>query len=286
MAFRELSIPARDGRLLAARRWPAGSDPLASVVIGPAMGVSQGFYAPLAAWLAERGVAALTFDLRGVGRSRVEPLAEERADLQTWATQDLAGALVAGASLAPGKPRWYLGHSLGGQVLPLVPGASSLSGVVTVAAGSGWWPYSAPPLRRRIRLFWGLVVPVATWWAGYFPGRRLKMVGDVPRRAMLQWRDWCQHPDYLFGHLPEAREAYATFAPPVLAVSFSDDELLGRAAIDDLCGRLPKDRLTRIHHEPLPGEQLGHFGAFQPGPGPRHWSRWFEPLLGGGAGER
>lgn len=45
---------------------PAG-EPRGYLLIVPAMGVEQRFYAPFAAWLAERGYLAITFDYLGMG---------------------------------------------------------------------------------------------------------------------------------------------------------------------------------------------------------------------------
>ena len=61
-------------------------------------------------------------------------------------------------------------------------------------------------------------------WA---PGRKLRMVGNLPAGVVLQWRKWCLHPRYSVGAEGElARRAYANARFPVVALSIADDELM------------------------------------------------------------
>jgi predicted alpha/beta hydrolase len=110
---------------------------------------------------------------------------------------------------------------------------------------------------------------------GFFPGARLKIIGDVPTGAMRQWRDWCLSPDYLLGAEPGACEAYASARYPVLALSFSDDELLradGSELIHSAYAAAPVDyHLVQPADVGLP--RIGHFGFFRPGPGAVLWPR-------------
>jgi predicted alpha/beta hydrolase len=284
-------LTAPDGRALAARVFRPRVAPRASLLIAPAMGVPQRVYAPLAGWLRDRGVAVLTLDYRGTGESRDVPLPEERADLLTWAHQDLAAGLAAASALAPDRPRLYLGHSLGGQLFPLVPGAEGVDRSFTVAAGSGWWRHNAPALRRKVWIFWWVAVPLLTPVFGYFPGRRLGMVGDLPAGAVRQWRTWSHHPDYLLGCVPGARAAYAAVQTPTTVISFEDDELLSQASVDGLAAALVGAPLSRRHH-PRGARRIGHFGFFHPEKGPPLWEALLAPQLdapaapAGGGSER
>lgn len=275
-----LPVTAPDGRVLAGRTYRPSGPPQASLLIAPAMGVPQRVYAPLAEWLCAQGVAVLTLDYRGTGESRDRPLREERADLLTWARQDLAAGLEAAAALAPGRPRLYLGHSVGGQLFPLVPGAASVDRLITVTAGNGWWRYNAPQLRRKVWIFWWVAVPTLTPVFGYFPGKRLGMVGDLPAGVVRQWRAWSHHPDYLLGCVPGAREAYAAVRTPTTVISFDDDELLSRASIDAWVSALDGAPVERRHQAPAE-RRIGHFGLFHREKGPPLWAELLGPLVAG-----
>ena len=78
-------VETRDGQRIATRFFRPQGKPKGSVLIVPAMGVTQDYYQPFASWLATQGFIAATFDYRGTGLSRPRAL-----DLRT-ATKPTAG---------------------------------------------------------------------------------------------------------------------------------------------------------------------------------------------------
>jgi predicted alpha/beta hydrolase len=64
------AVPTAAGHALGATFFAPARPPVGAVLIAPAMGVVQSFYAPLAGWLAEQGFVVATFDYQGMGRSR------------------------------------------------------------------------------------------------------------------------------------------------------------------------------------------------------------------------
>lgn len=224
------------------------------------MGVSQGFYQDFARWLAGQGYWTLTFDYRGVGRSRREPLREVEVDVVGWARLD-AGAALARA-LETGLPITWIGHSLGGQILPFVPEMERVERVVTVASGSGYWRENAPRLRAAVWWLWYVVVPVSMRLYGYFPGRRLRKVGDLPYGVMDQWRRWCLHPEYAAGTYAEL---YGRVKNPITSLSFTDDEFMSERNIRSLHSHYTGAPVELRRYTPaeLGVKRVGHFGFFK-----------------------
>jgi predicted alpha/beta hydrolase len=273
------TLTAADGTPLAANAFGDARGARAGVLIAPAMGVEQQYYAAFANWLAGRGLAAVTFDYRGIGQSRSGSLRGLRADVLTWAEQDAAAALAFLRERVGARPVLWVGHSLGGQILGLVPGHEHVRAMLTVAAGSGWWRDYAPNIRRIAPLLWYLIVPLALPLAGYFPGRLLRMIGDVPAGVMRQWRTWCLNPEYLFGVLePEVRARYAALRLPILSLSFADDEFMSRKNIESLHAfyAAAAREMQRIAPDDVGAAAIGHFGFFR---------RRFEPTLWPRAGD-
>ncbi len=80
-----------------------------------------------------------------------------------------------------------------------------------------------------------MLVPLATRLFGYFPARKLRKVGDLPRGVILQWRRWCLNPRYSVGAEGElASQSYGRVRFPVLALSITDDELMTLAGTESL----------------------------------------------------
>jgi predicted alpha/beta hydrolase len=270
-------VAARDGTRLAAHEFGDRQAARAGVLIVPAMSVEQSYYAPFAQWLAQQGYLAMTFDYRGCGHSRNGSLRDEPADVMTWAQNDTAGVVDWASERLGDRPLLWVGHSLGGQILGLLPNAHKIAAMATVATGSGYWREYTPGLRRVAPLLWYLIVPALLPLFGYFPGRRLNMIGDVPAGVMRQWRSWCLHPEYLFGvEDPRWRDTYAGLKQPILSLSFTDDEYMSDRNIESLHGYY--SGAARTMRRIAPGEvgsgAIGHFGFFRR----RHAALW--PIVG------
>jgi predicted alpha/beta hydrolase len=258
-----------DGTALAARFYPCRGAIKGAVLIGGAMGVRQDYYAPFAQWLAAQGFAVMSFDYRGMGDSRTpaqtKSLRGFDADLFSWA-RDYDRAIDALRERTPGVPLYLIGHSLGAQLPGLLHNRARIDGLLSVAAGSGYWRDNAPPLKRIVLYFWHVLVPVATALCGYFPGKRIGKVGDLPRGVILQWRRWCLDPRYHVGAEGAAvREQFEQVRFPVVALSITDDELMterGTQVLVDCYANAPR-RVERIAPADVKATRIGHFGFFR-----------------------
>ncbi len=283
-------IAAAGGAQIALRVHEAAGTPQGSVVIGGAMGVRQDYYTPFAQWLATQGWRVTTFDYRGSGDSLEGSLRGFKADLFDW-TRDYEAVIDHAHAALPTRPLYLLGHSLGAQLPGLLANQHKVSGLLSVAAGSGYWRENAPQLRRIVPYFWYFLVPVATRLCGYFPGRTLRKVGDLPAGVILQWRRWCLNPRYSVGAEGEgARRSYAQARFPVLALSITDDELMtlrGTQSLVSLYANAPA-QVTRVAPADVQARRLGHFGPFRREHEAVLWPRlgqWLQalPTLAGGA---
>src|SRR5450631_1127549 len=105
MPEEELQIEALDGVKLAADlvEPASGAGPRAAVVIASAMGVPRKLYRAFARYLAEDGIASLSFDYRGIGGSG--SVRDRKIRLRDWGEQDLGGALSFLRRRYPGTPQ-------------------------------------------------------------------------------------------------------------------------------------------------------------------------------------
>jgi predicted alpha/beta hydrolase len=219
----------------------------------------------------------LTFDYRGMGRSRRGSLRDVDIDVVGWAERDVSAAVAALKALVPSAPLTWLGHSLGGQLVGLTPHHRDVQQVITVAAGSGYWRENARSLKWRVPLLWWGFAPVLVALFGYFPGARLKMVGDLPAGVMRQWRQWCLHPRYAVGAQPELAERFASVTTPIRSLALLDDELLSTRNIDALHDFYVNASQQRVRLGPgdANGQRIGHFGFFRE----QHRALWAQHLL-------
>lgn len=267
-----ISFRASDGFELKGHVYGDPVTARAGLLIAPAMGVEQRYYADFAQWMAAQGWLVLSFDYRGMGASRPAEMRGSlkglEADIRLWAERDASAALdeldrrLGGAE----RPIHWLGHSLGGQILGLLPNRERVSRAITVGSGSGYWRENAASLRRYVWWLWYVIVPLSLPLFGYFPGRRLRKVGDLPRGVMAQWRRWCLDRDYMMGEGGTAlRAQYAALRAPMLSLAFTDDEFMSRRNTESLHGFYAgaQPELRRIAPADVGVRRIGHFGFFR-----------------------
>lgn len=274
-------VNVKEGEGVACRFYRPASTPIGTVVVASAMGVNQPYYAAFASWLANNGYLAITFDYRGTGDSRVASLRGVDLDLFDW-VEDCSDVLATATDASGGSPVYWVGHSLGGQLAPLVDGINAVSKVITVASGSGYWLENAWPTKRRAWWLWFFVVPLVTPLIGYFPGRKLRKVGDLPKGVMLQWRRWCLDRDYLVGSEdPWVRARFASVTAPVVSLSFADDEMMSKRNIASLHGFLSGApvKMARIEPSDVGVPKIGHFGFFRKSLATVLWDQQIIPEL-------
>lgn len=280
-------IQTSDGYPIALRRFtpPASTSPRAIAIIASAMGVKQDFYAAFAAWLATQGVVAYTFDYRGMAASRPsgDQLRGFRATISDWASYDCAALIADAGERYPGLPLYWVGHSVGAQIFGMIPNRDRVQAMLSIAAGSGYWRYNARPLRYYVLSMWWVIMPLGLRFAGYFPGKRLGTVGDLPYGVATQWRSWCLSPDYCGAEGEGVQNQLAQVDVPITALSMQDDELMtlkGTRALFALYrnAQLEVQRVRPAEHG-VP--RIGHFGFFRANMQARLWplvTAWIERM--------
>ncbi|MDR7336263.1 hypothetical protein [Roseateles asaccharophilus] len=283
-----------DGRLLAAQWFepPAAVGVKAVAIIGPATAVPASYYRGFAEWMAQRGYAVLSFDYRGIAASRDALHPGEDVRLRDWARVDMAAALHAAdrrrCEEAERQGRalglLWVGHSLGGNSVGLVPGfvekVDAVLGVAAQVAYLGHWSGFA---RVQAWVFFHWMLPLLVRLLGHAPGRVLgPRAQDLPAGAALEWAAWGRMPGFLFGDESLARErSYHRFDGTVHLWSITDDHLFGPApAVDALAGQFSAAQVQRhvVSPQELGVKKIEHFGPFRRELGVKLWPRLLEPI--------
>jgi predicted alpha/beta hydrolase len=233
------------------------------VIINTGAGVSQRFYAPFAAWLAERGFTVITYDYRGVGESRPFRLRGFEGRLRDWGLADFEGVLQFVTRVYPGRAVLVVGHSVGGQLLGFPESNGVVRGAVTVGSQSGYWGHWPMPRKVAMGALWH-VMPAIAHAVGFLPGR-LGLGQDLPLGVAVEWARWCRQRGY-FTEDGVAMSGFERLRAPVLSFSFSDDPYAPRSAVDWLHRLFRSASVERRHIEPgsVGLAPVRHFGFFRP----------------------
>jgi predicted alpha/beta hydrolase len=244
--------------------WFTCTQPKASIVIAPAMGVRQDYYAGFAEYLTAQGFQAATIDYTDMGFNESKSMKQSNVTIDDWVA-DLDALIDAAQAKSPSLPVIVCGHSLGGQLLGILKNRHRIAAALTIASGTGYWGHN-PRMRLKLLYLWYVAMPLYTRLFGYFPGRRLNKVGNLPRNIALTWARWCRDPLYLLGDdTVKQKSGFGDVSVPILSISFSDDDYIPKPAIDQLHGFYTGAQVERRHFRPteLGEKRIGHFGFFK-----------------------
>ncbi len=261
---RPFTLPAVDGRSLAATLFEPRGVARGTLLVHGATATPQRFYAAFARFLAGRDVRVITYDYRGVGRSRPASLRGYPATMTEWGRFDARAAHEYVSRRHGDAPVAILGHSFGGQLVGLIDEARDVAGAIFVGAQLGYYGYWPLPQRARLAVTWRALVPAFTGTLGYLPGR-VGIGEDLPRGVAEEWARWCTHPDYLIADHPDAAARFARFDRPTAFYSFTDDAFGPRRSVEALLDRLPRRTVDhrRVDPKELAKGPIGHFGFFR-----------------------
>jgi predicted alpha/beta hydrolase len=246
----------------------------AVALINPGAGISAKYYERFAVFLAESGIPTVVYDYRGIGRSRPKHLRGFDASVEDWGSKDCAAILEWLASRFPGARRLVIGHSIGAFLTGFVGNGHLIDQMVLIGGHTGYWGDYAPSARPWMYALWHVFMPAITRVIGYFPGRRLHLLEDLPRGVALEWAAR-RHPDFWWNvrtpeglpdtvRIDEVLGRFRAIRARVLAVRFADDpfatESATRRILSLFSGCLGEERLfTRAD---VGGQRIGHFGFF------------------------
>ncbi|WP_221090606.1 alpha/beta hydrolase family protein [Deinococcus aquaedulcis] len=241
-----------------------------SVLLAPATGIRRGFYGAFAAHLAGQGYGVLSFDFQGIGGSLTGALRDCPASLVSWGEVDLPAALDELTRQFPAARPQLVGHSAGGQLVGLMPGAGRLASVLAVAGSSGQLAQMPAPYRLKAQFFMRVLIPASTLAVGYARTDLVGMGGPLPRAVGAQWARWCLGRGYVetsFGREVRTHQ-YDTLDLPSLWLRAADDEIAVPTNVEDMIRvfkkMAPHAQRQTLHPTDHGLPRLGHMGFFHP----------------------
>lgn len=262
-----IQVPCRDGYRLGGHLWPAAEGAeRGTVIVNPATGVVAKYYHRYARFLAGQGYAAITYDYRGIGTSRPSRLRNLRMEWRHWGELDFDAVVHWAHTRDPHGFLGVVGHSIGGFLPGFAPDGHRIDRILTVGAQYAFWRNYAPEQRLGMLLRWHVVMPALTLGLGYFPGKRLGWLEDLPAGVALEWSFRRERMEMNY---PRAERAailhrFAAVRAPILAIGLADDEYGTKAAIRaglDYYTGAPRQQVELLPTD-LGFAEVGHFSMF------------------------
>ncbi|MQR01466.1 alpha/beta hydrolase family protein [Glaciimonas soli] len=252
--------------------------PQTVAIINCATGVKAAYYSRYASFLATHGYLAITYDYRGIGTSRPASLRKLKATKFDWGSKDFEGIMRWIDKNFPDAKIVVIGHSIGG----VVPGFSASNGriarMLTVGAQFAYWQDYAESVRYKMLLKWHVLMPLATALVGYFPGRQMGWLEDLPAGVAYEWAfrratlstgsagrfSYAANNVAKYGGNGDSTRYFSQLQCPLLAYSIADDDFGTVAAVLRLLRyyRRSNRTLVVVAPEELGLSKIGHFAFF------------------------
>jgi predicted alpha/beta hydrolase len=262
-----VEIACRDGVVLRGHLWQATCGrSCGSVVVNAATGVLARYYHHYARFLAEHGFDVLTYDYRGIGLSRPERLRGCGYRWRDWGQLDFDAALTFLQERDRSQRLLVVGHSIGGFLPGLSRNAALIERMLTVGAQYAYWRDYAPSHRKRMLWKWHVVMPALTAMLGYFPGKRLGWLVDLPAGVANEWsfRGARMERSHPVAERPDLIARFDAVTASILAITMTDDEYGTVAAIRRALSYYRQADVTQVVLSPgdLGFDAIGHFSLF------------------------
>jgi len=285
----QIRLRAPDGYELRASFYDASvaGEVRRAVVLHCGAGVQAARYTHFARFLAASGLPVLTYDYRGIGRSRPDRLRGFQGTLEDWSEYDCAAAIGWMRERFPRAELIGIAHSIGGLLLGGAHNAAEQARLVMIGGHTGYYGDYQWIYRLPMAVLWHAAMPVLAHVLGYFPARLLKLGDDIPPQVALAWAArWS--PDLRpkgGGALDQRRrrllDRCTALQRPALLVSVSDDAFSTPAGARRLLTYFPRlSPLQYVEFTPADAgtRRIGHFGFFRRAAGAALWPRLLASL--------
>jgi predicted alpha/beta hydrolase len=280
-----VSLTCDDGVVLGGHLWRSSCIPTGQVIINPATGVLARFYHRYARFLANHGFEVLTYDYRGIGASRPTDLRGCGFRWRDWGERDFETAVRFMSHRKTVGPSSVVGHSFGGVIPGLARSVTEIDRLLTVGAQYAWLGDYASGRRVALVMKWHVAMALLTACCGYFPGKRLGWLEDLPAGVAYEWS--FRGPRFENSYPRHERSAVtdriASFTAPILAIVVSDDEIGTEPAINRALDYYTGSVRTTVTLNPHDycQQSMGHFNLFREERANDFWEETLAWLKGG-----
>lgn len=266
MTTQELKITAKDGYDLAITLREPKEKRKGIVQIQGGMGLPQQLYGNFANYLTENGYATVTFDYRGVGKSRPSKLKGFKADIIDWAELDMTGVFDWIIKKYPDDKKIIIAHSIGGALLGLMKNTKKIDQAFLISSSTAYWKDMGTRFKLTQVPVLNFLTLLHTSVFGYVKLKKLKLGEDIPKDVALRWRKWSRAKNYFEDDLKQSGKLhlYDEVKIPLTSIQIADDPIANRLTSNKLLAYYKKAKIKVCDVVPkeLGVKKIGHIGFF------------------------
>lgn len=265
MPSQELHITTEDNYQIAASVFIPKTAPTATVIINSATGVLRQYYNGFARFLCGQGLRVISYDYRGIGGSRTKNTTDKALTMINWGRKDYAAVVDWAAANYPEQKILGIGHSIGGQLLGLLPDNHRISAYLNIASQHAHWGNWRGKFKAQSFVFFHGLLP-AFRFAKQFPKWVLGSEA-LPRHVARDWSRFGRKRFYTDIDGTELQENYFNYRGKIRFLAIADDHAFAPpTAVQSLKDNVyinAEGEYILVEPKHYDMKRIDHFGFFQ-----------------------
>ncbi|MEN2399381.1 alpha/beta hydrolase [Flavobacterium sp. MC2016-06] len=171
-------------------------NPKAVVQFNCGTATSEKIYLPFLTYLAENGYLCCLWNYRGT--KKTDHLKKSNIKFSDYGTKDMPAIKSYLKNRFPDLPFFFVAHSAGGQQIGFIDDLSNVAGNINIAVSSGYYPNMPFAYRMKAYFFFYIFSPISVFFNGFVKAKRYKLMENLPKNVVFEWRNWLEKEDYFF----------------------------------------------------------------------------------------
>ncbi|MFT5885172.1 MAG: putative alpha/beta hydrolase [Arcticibacterium sp.] len=167
-------------------------------------------------------------------------------------------------------PFYFLCHSVGGQMIGLIPNINDIEGVLAISTSSGYAKNMKLWARLQSFYFFRIVRPIIHLIYGYSKFKFLGIMEDMPIKITNCWYEWCSRPEYFFDPKNAKKMAdlsgFKNLKIPIEVAIATDDPICPKLNVENLWKNFHSSggiNFNWLKPEDFDLKTIGHFHFFR-----------------------
>ncbi len=244
--------------------------PKAVVQFNCGTGAKKEVYSSFLTYLAENGYLCCLWDYRGSGQSSSDNLGNCDFRFSDYGIKDMPAIKTFLNQKFPDLPFLIVAHSAGGQQVGFMDNLDNVKGAINFAVSGGYYPNMPFKYRMRAYFFFYIFSPLSVLFTGYVKAKPFKLMENLPKKVVYQWRDWLEKEDYFFDPkfygktVPEGQ--FKKYKFPIHTYWTIDDTISNEKNTKAFWKHVKSEKeisFTKLEPQKMGLKTIDHFGFFR-----------------------
>lgn len=279
--MKTVSFSASDKQILHGDLYTPENSNGRGVVVNGATGVLRKFYKAYAEFLQAQGFTVFTYDYRGIGDSHEKHPESNIFSMMHWGEYDMDAAVDWFKAQHPELKILGMGHSIGGQLLGVMPDNNRYQGFLNIAAQQIYWKNWIKKDQPLSLFFFFVLLPIFYKVGAGLP-RWVLGAEYLPREVIRDWSRFGRKPYYTNSQGQKIEQGFLNFTGKMRFYAMADDKRFAPPSCVKVLQSLFKNADTDmhiIHPSEVKMKAIDHFGFFKKSMNKGKWQETADWLL-------